>query len=85
MVLAIFREMGEHKRAEQRIQELNRELERRVIELTAANRELESYAYSVSHDLRAPLRAIAGFSRILPEEAAAQLDAGAHGPERRVA
>ncbi|MCX6032833.1 MAG: PAS domain S-box protein [Chloroflexi bacterium] len=69
------RDVSERKRAEEEIDQLNKDLARRATELQAANKELEAFAYSVSHDLRSPLRAIDGFSRILIEEYAGSLDA----------
>ena len=71
----------ERKQAEQRTKKLNVELEKRVIsrteELRKSNEELEAFSYSVSHDLRAPLRGIIGFAAILEEEYGPALDSEA--------
>jgi len=62
------------KAAEEEIKALNNELRRHVLDLETANHELEAFAYSVSHDLRSPLRSIEGFSHALLEDYAGRLD-----------
>src|SRR5262247_1869750 len=73
-ILATNNNITERKRTEGAIRQLNAELAKRTTELEATNKELEAFAYSVSHDLRAPLRHTVGYTELLQKNASAILD-----------
>lgn len=79
LMYGVARDVTEQRQAENEIRRLNTDLRRHAAQLEAANRELEAFSYSVSHDLRAPLRHIEGFSQLLSRQQSERLDdAGRH-------
>ena len=73
-ILETNNDITERKRTEEAIRKLNEDLEKQTIELASINKELEAFAYSISHDLRAPLRHMAGYAELLQKIAASVLD-----------
>jgi light-regulated signal transduction histidine kinase (bacteriophytochrome) len=74
-ILETNNDISERKRREEEIERLNHELARRSADLAGTNKELEAFAYSVSHDLRAPLRHMAGYTELLQKRVSSALDA----------
>jgi signal transduction histidine kinase len=83
--LVIHRETGRRNLAEQDLRHTNEQLKRQTVELSETNNELESFSYSVAHDLRAPLRQIGGYSKVLLQEHGPRLDGEAQRYLEKVA
>jgi PAS domain S-box-containing protein len=73
-ILETNNDISDRKHREEEIRKLNQELEKRTADLEASNKELEAFAYSVSHDLRAPLRHMVGFTELLQKNVSSMLD-----------
>jgi PAS domain S-box-containing protein len=81
---ALMIDVTDRKMASEQIRGLNAALARQVAELAAVNRELDAFSYSISHDLRAPLRAMQGFADALLEDYGTALDATGHDYAQRI-
>ncbi len=81
---AVMLDITDRKAASERIEELNATLARQNRDLAAANQELDAFSYSISHDLRAPLRAMQGFSEALLEDYGERLDVTGHDYAQRI-
>ena len=77
-ILETNNDISDRKRREEEIRKLNHELGKRTTDLEASNKELEAFAYSVSHDLRAPLRHMVGFTELLQKHVSSMLDEKSH-------